>query len=167
MERDLIAIGMITKVHGTEGEVLVHPYTDELPSLLELNQVYLKGEEGRKVEVLQIRNDRRGVLLKLRGVEERETAQKMVGKTLGVERKDLPPLPSEIYFTFEVIGLKVVTESGENLGEIADVLKFPAQDVYLVKDGVKETLIPAIDTIVKKIDLEDRKMVISPMEGLF
>lgn len=163
--RNLFSIGKITKVHGIQGEVLVSPFLEDSSPFFQWNHFYLGGEEERRVEVHRIRNENRGILLQLRGIEDRESAKKLIGKTLEVEREDLPDLPEGTFFTFEVLGLKVVTEKGEEIGEIVEILKLPAHDVYLVKKGEKEVLIPAIDSVVMRVDLENRKMVVATMES--
>jgi 16S rRNA processing protein RimM len=172
---DLIAIGRVAKVHGNQGEVIVLPFSDDTTPFLTLNQVFLDGDERKKIESCRDipgnfstnGNVRKKIFLQFQGIENRDMAQELVGKTLEVERKDLPSLPEGTFFTFEILGLKVVTDSDEYVGEIVDVLKPPAQDVYLVKTDKGEILIPAIDSVVKKIDMKNRLMVISPLEGLF
>jgi 16S rRNA processing protein RimM len=171
---DLIAIGKIAKVHGTSGEVIVLPFSDDTTPFLTLNHVFINGEERKRIEACRdvhgnsstIRNAKKELFLQFQGINDRDMAQKLVGKTLEVERKDLPSLPEGTFFTFEILGLKVVTDSNKYVGAVVDILKLPGQDVYLVKTDKGEILIPAIDSVVKKIDLKDRSMVITPMEGL-
>lgn len=164
--KDLIAIGKIARAHGLNGEVLVVPFSRDLSPFHQLNHFYFSEERERRVEVLSVRNINNGFLLQFQGIVDRDTAERLVGKILEVERSDLPSLPEGTFFTYEFIGLQVKTDKGEDVGEILDILKLPAHDVYLVKKGEKEILIPAIDSVVKSVDLENRKMVISPMAGL-
>ena len=67
----------------------------------------------------------------------------------------------------QIVGLQVVTEDGERLGEIVDVYLLPANDVYVVKQGEREVLLPAIEDVVKKIDLDKSTMTVARVEGLW
>ena len=162
---DLIAVGKVAKAHGRYGEVLVLPFSEDSSSILELNHVYLTGKTSKRVEVLGARIERRGILLLLEGIADRETAKEIVGNTLEVKKNDLPLLPEDTFFTFEVMGLNVETEAGEEVGKVEEILKIREQDVYLVRKEENEILIPAIDSVVKKIDLKSRKMIITSLEG--
>ena len=86
---------------------------------------------------------------------------------LYADRSDLGELPEGVYYIVDLIGLKVYTESGEYVGEIADVFNAGASDIYDVKrDGKKNLLLPVIDDVVKKVDIENGKVIVNIMEGL-
>lgn len=83
------------------------------------------------------------------------------------ELSAVSPLDEKEYLVKEILGLQVVTEDGEYLGEIVDVYLLPANDVYVVRHGESEILLPAIEDVVKKIDLERRTLVAVRIEGLW
>jgi len=167
-EEELVAIGKVVKSQGTRGEVRVLPLTDFPHRFDDLKEAYLTGgnKECLKVCLEKVRHQRGMIIIKFRGVETRGESQALVGKMLQLERKDLIPLKESSYYIFQIVGLKVVTEEGNLIGEVEEVLKFPGQDIYLVKGEEYETWIPAVKEIVRQIDLEGRKMVIRPIPGL-
>ena len=76
------------------------------------------------------------------------------------------PLPEGTYYTFELIGMDVVTEEGERLGRLSDVWSMPAQDVYVVEREGKEILVPALQTIIREVDLPHQRMTVNLPDGL-
>ncbi|MCK5329207.1 MAG: 16S rRNA processing protein RimM, partial [Candidatus Latescibacteria bacterium] len=76
------------------------------------------------------------------------------------------PLPEGTYYTFELIGLEVVTEEGERLGRLSDVWSMPAQDVYVVDREGKEILVPALRSIIRDVDLPRQRMTVNLPDGL-
>jgi 16S rRNA processing protein RimM len=75
-------------------------------------------------------------------------------------------LPEGQYYTFQLIGLDVVTTEGKRIGQITDIMSTPSNDVYIVEGKRGEILIPAIEDVVKSIDLKKGKIVIEAIEGL-
>ena len=86
---------------------------------------------------------------------------------LEIEKKDVPALPKGEYYIFDIVGLKVKTTEGENLGEIKEVIKYPSNDVYVISHRGKQYDLPAIKEIIKKIDLKEGIMVVQPLPGLW
>ena len=102
-------------------------------------------------------------IIKLEGVEDRDQAEAIRGQILRIERPEIPPPPEGAYYDFQIIGLRAVTTDGRELGRVEHILRTGANDVYELDSGV---LIPAVDTIVREIDLEEGRILIEPMEGL-
>ena len=90
----------------------------------------------------------------------------LVGRELYVRRSQLPPLADDEFYWFDLIGLRVVTDEGLELGRLENIMETGSNDVYLVRAEGKEYLIPAIEEVVKAIDLDAGVMTISPLEGL-
>lgn len=130
--------------------------------------IYLGRDEGHttyyKVTASQLHKG--SILLGLDGVETMSGAGELVGNHVFVETKTLEDLPDGEYYWFQIIGLDVVTEDGRLLGKVAEILPTGSNDVYIVRDGSKEYLIPAIAEVVRNIDVSGGMMVISPMKGL-
>ena len=107
------------------------------------------------------------IILKLEGIDSPEQAKKFRGALLQVSRQELWPLQDGVYYHFEIVGLEVVTADGSALGEVTEVLTTGGNDVYVVKDKLgNEYLVPAIRSVVKKIDTGAGLMIIEPLPGL-
>ena len=103
----------------------------------------------------------------MKGIDSIEDVERYKGKDLVIERKDALPLKEDEYFIGDLIGIRVVTENGEELGRVKDVLQTGANDVYVVeREGEKEVLLPAIRECILKVDLEKGEMRVHVMEGL-
>ena len=99
-------------------------------------------------------------------MDSRVAAERLTGAYINIEREECQELPENTYYAFELVGLEVITTDGRRLGVLEEVLEYPANDVYVVMDGPKEYLIPAVAEIIKKVDIKNRVMKIEPMEGL-
>ena len=106
------------------------------------------------------------VLLKLSGVEDRDSAEGFRGAYVQVERGSVVPLPEGSYYDFEIVGLNVETTSGDSIGKVVDVLRTGANAVYVARIGDREILIPAVRAIVKSVEPSVGRMVIDPPPGL-
>ncbi|MCI7767733.1 MAG: ribosome maturation factor RimM [Oscillospiraceae bacterium] len=161
-----LEIGKIVAVQGLKGEVRVDPWCDSPDFLCEFEQLYFnKGETP--VTVVKARPHKNIVLMKIEGVDTPEDAQKLRGKILYMDREDVE-LEEGCYFVQDLIGLEVVdADDGRVYGKLSQVTATGANDVYHIKDGDKEYLIPAIPDVVVKTDIEGGKLIIRKMEGLF
>ena len=165
---DLLQVGVITTTHGVRGEVKVFPTTDDPNRFRKLKEVILDdGKETRTLEIASVKFFKNLVILKFKGIDNINDVEKYRRATLWVTRENAVPLEENEYFIADLIGLCVVTEEGEDLGKIKDVMQTGANDVYVIEqtDG-QELLIPAIKDCVKKVDLENRIMTIYLMPGL-
>ncbi len=130
-----------------------------------LETVYL-GEELEPVAVEGQRSSRDRIILKLCGVEHRDEAGKLRGKLLYVPVEEAVPLEEDEYYLHEILGLEAWTADGEFLGCVEDVLFTGSNDVYVVKNGDQELLIPAISDVVREIDTERGRLTVQLMQGL-
>ena len=108
----------------------------------------------------------RGVLLSLQGIESRNDAERLRGATLEIPGDQVLPLAENEYYYFQLIGLQVVAESGESIGKVEDIISYPANDVFVVRMGEREVLIPDVPDIICKVDLQNGCLVINPLPGL-
>lgn len=166
--RTLLAVGKIVKPFGIRGELVVLPMTSSPARFRKLKQVLVGPTDARVAEygILSARVEPRGVRITLRGITDRTTAEKLVGSLLFVDEKDAVRLPKGTYFIHNIIGLRVIGENGEAIGVVKDVLKYPANDVYVVKRNGNEVLLPAVKEFIKKIDMESRTMKVRLIEGM-
>ncbi len=166
-----IVIGKIVKASGIRGEVMVQPLTDFPERYRTLQKVFLAAEGNRgitgTVGVESARKQGEHWIVKFAGVDDRSAAEALVGADLEVERSEAAPLPDGKMYAFDIVGLDVVTDQGRHVGQVKEVLRLPSHDLYVVEDPQgRETMVPAVDAIVTKIDLAGRRMVIRPPEGL-
>jgi len=167
MDGDLVAIGKVARPYQGRGLLRITPLTDFPDRFSNLAKVFVVGEEETRILTVE-RAERKGktVLLKFAGVETREEAWELVGCMLEVPEEELVPLPSGTYYIFQLIGMRALTEEGEFLGELSDVISTPANDLYVLKRGGQEVLIPAVKDVVKAVDVEKGEIVIAPIPGL-
>jgi 16S rRNA processing protein RimM len=164
----MVSIGFICRAWGIKGELLVEPLTDNPKRFSRLKKVYIVvSGKNQTFDIQSSRVFKKRILLKLIGIDTPEEAKKLVNCYLEIEKKDVPALPKGEYYIFDIVGLKVKTTEGENLGEIKEVIKYPSNDVYVVSHKGKQYDLPAIKEIIKKIDLKEGVMVVQPLPGLW
>jgi 16S rRNA processing protein RimM len=162
-----VTIGQITRVRGIKGEMVVVPLTDDPQRYFDLQRVTISKEEAvREFDIETVREHRGKILLRLKQVDNPEEARKLVGGFVEVEKEQVVKLPPGRYFVFDLVGLEVFTTQGQKIGKIKEIISLPANDVYVVQGDEKQYDIPALKTVVKKIDIQKGKMIIEPMEGL-
>ena len=148
---------------GVRGELKVEPLTD-------FSRRFQPGAtvcaSGVTYTVRRARPHRGALLLELEGIETREQAETLRGLLLEVPEEGLASLPQGRYYRFQILGMEVVDREGRSLGRVEEVLDTGANDVYLVRDREGELLIPAIDSVVKEVDVAGRRMVVELIEGL-
>jgi len=167
MKPDLVAIGKITKPHGIRGELKVVSSFDLKEFLAHFSRLWLvRAEQGESFSVEWVRGRGRSVILKLQDVDDPAAAERFRDWEVAVPRDTLPSLPAGQYYSFQLVGLMVVTEGGEGVGRIREVLPMPAHDVYRVRGKRGEVLIPAVKEFVVEIDLDQGRVVIRSLEGL-
>ena len=123
--------------------------------------------EGRPSRVVRARKIKGGLRVHLDLVNDRTHAESLRGALLTVPRDEVPPLPEGSYYHFQIVGIDVWTEGGECLGTVREILPTGGNDVYVVRDADgKEVLLPALEGVVRQVDLEANRMVVSLPEGL-
>lgn len=163
-QSDRVTIGRVGAAQGIHGEMRIIPLTDFPERFQELKEVTV-GDELLHIE--SCRHHKNFILLKFREYPVREDAMALTGRMLTVAREDAVPLKEGEYYTFDIIGLKVVDEHGRSLGTITNVLRTGANDVYQMEDvDGKDVLIPALKSVVKEIDLPKGRMVVALPEEL-
>ncbi len=162
-----LTIGVILSSVGLQGEVKCALMTDFPERFLGLSSVVVEAKEGRKtLHVKRVRHASHFVYLMFEESSSREDADLLRGLRVQVLESERAPLPKDHYYQYELEGVSVFLEEGTHLGTLTSVLETGGNDVYLVKKEDREYLIPALKSVVKKIDLVKREMVICPMDGL-
>jgi 16S rRNA processing protein RimM len=164
----LITIGKALKPWGVKGEVKVQSLTDFPERFKDLRRVFLVSPQGKEIvcAVESVRSMGGMPLLLLAGYDSPEKAKAIANWLIKIPQEEAVPLPEGQYYWFELIGMVVLSEEGERLGEITDIFETGSNDVYVMKRGRREVYIPATKEIVKQIDRQARTMIIHLMEGL-
>jgi 16S rRNA processing protein RimM len=163
-----VALGKILRAWGVKGELLIFPLTGDLERFAQVEKVFISDLKGRE-EVYRIKRSRifQGkVLLQLEGIEDREKANSLRGKYLEIPKEDVPCLPEGKYYLFDLIGSQVESLKGEKIGEVKEVLSFPANYILVVRKERKEYYIPFTKDVIKKIGIKEKLITIEPISGL-
>lgn len=165
---DLLQVGVITSTHGVRGEVKVFPTTDDPARFKKLKQVILDdGKQQIDLEIASVKFFKNMVILKFKGIDNINDVEKYRRAALLVTRENAVPLAENEYFIADLIGLSAVSDEGEELGTITDVLQTGANDVYVVTTPQKEEiLVPAIKECILAVDLDERRMQLHLLPGL-
>lgn len=161
-----LAVARVVAPWGSRGEVKVEVLTDFPERFAWTRQLYLG--EGRPValEGYRMQGDRFAIL-KLAGCDDRRAASALRGQLLQVPVEEAAPLAEGEYYFYQILGLEVWTTGGEHLGRVGEILSTGSNDVYLVRGERGEILLPAIAQVIRRIDLEEGRLIIEPMPGLW
>jgi 16S rRNA processing protein RimM len=164
----LISLGVITKVRGTKGEVVVglkSRYKKHFSSIKK-GVISVSGGRDFDIEIENLWFHGEKLIAKFKGCDTIEQAEKMVENEVLISEKDLLPQGDNDFYIFQLIGLKVFIKGGEFLGEIRDILCTGGTDVLVVERSKKEYLIPMAEEYLENIDIDNKKIIIKPPEGL-
>ena len=165
---ELYQVGAITQTHGIRGEVKVFPMTDDVSRFKNMKELILDtGKEQIVLEVTSARPQKNLVILKFKGIDNINDVEKYRKKSLYVTRENAVKLKKDEYFIADLIGMKVSTDEGEELGTLSDVMQTGANDVYVISmtDG-EEVLVPAIRDCIRDVDVEQGQMCVHLLPGL-
>lgn len=163
-----LQVGVIASTHGVHGEVKIFPTTDDVRRFKKLKEVILDtGKENRILEIESVKFFKQFAILKFRGIDTIDEAEKYRRKSLYVTRENAVRLQKDEYFIADLIGVKVLDEQEQELGTLEDVIETGANDVYQIrlKDG-RQLLLPAIKECVLDVDVEAGRMKIHILDGL-
>ena len=158
MKERFIEAGEIVNTHGVRGEVKILPWTDSAEFLAKFRTLYI---DGAPVRVLAARVHKQTVLALHEGVD---AAMRLKGRRVFIDRADAK-LPKGGYFIQDIIGAEVVTEDGESVGKLTEVIDAPASMVYVVK-GERERLIPAVPEFILRTDADAGVITVRLIEGM-
>lgn len=164
-----LEIGQIVNTFGVKGQVKVVPFTDDIKQFGKLKELYLeKNNQLQLVHIEQVSFHKNMVILKIKEIDTMEEAEKHKNCLLKIDRKNARKLPKDTYFIVDLIGLDVYTdEDNKLLGKVNDIYNNGSSDIYVVKDEMgKQILLPAINEVLKKIDLDNGKIIVHLIKGL-
>ncbi|MSQ47722.1 MAG: 16S rRNA processing protein RimM [Deltaproteobacteria bacterium] len=164
----LIPLGRLVNTHGIRGDVRLLPHSFPCRTLYPGLTVFLQDAQGQLFthKVVGARPRAPFVILTLDGVDSIDRAETLRDMTVAVEETVLPPLEDGEFYYYQVIGLAVRTTAGTDIGEITQVFFSGGHDIWVVRQGEKEYLIPVIEDIVRSIDIPGKQAIIEPLAGL-
>ncbi|MCR2042793.1 ribosome maturation factor RimM [Anaerosalibacter massiliensis] len=164
---DYIQVGKIINTQGIKGEIKIYPFTDNIYRFDELKKVYI-GERKVLVCIENVWYKKEFIILKLEGYDNINEVLKFKNEYLYIDERDRVRLPKNSYFIFDIVGCNVLDSSKNSIGIVTEVIKNTGNDIYIVKNKCnnKEYLIPAVKQFIKKIDIENKKIIIEPIKGL-
>jgi 16S rRNA processing protein RimM len=171
MDRELterFQVGVIASTHGLRGEVKVFPTTQFPDRFLDLEDVILvTPREERRLVIRSVKFFKKFVILGFEGLDRIEDVEKLRGFSLEIDREDAIPLEEDEYYVADLIGIRVLTQDGIQIGTFRDVIETGANDVYAVaRPGQKDLLLPAIDDCILEVRPEEGYMTVYIMPGL-
>lgn len=165
MPEQYLEVGKITNTHGIMGEVRVQPWADSPEFLCQFETLYVDKSHW-PIQVERARIHKNMVILKLQGVTDVPSALAMRNAILYIDRADAR-LPEGSFFLADLMGLEARdAQSGQVLGKIDDILNLPANNVYVVRGGAREILIPAVSQFIEETNVAGGYVRINMMEGL-
>ena len=162
-------IGKITGTHGIRGAMRVFPTTEDPSRFERLKEIIVETRGERKAfHIQKVAFHKQFVLLTVKEITDINVAELYKNGRILIPDAMAIPLGEDEYYNRDLYGLKVVTEEGEELGELTEIFPTGSNDVYVVKkDGKgKELLLPAIKDCIKNVDLENGVMTVKLLEGL-
>jgi len=161
-----LAVGKLGRPHGVRGEIFLHILTD-FPDRLKDGITVFLGLDHKPIEILSHRWHVNALLLSFADYNTPEAVATLTNQYVFVKAEDRPPLPDGEYYHHQIIGLKVVDEQGQILGTLTQILETGANDVYVVlpPQGA-EILLPAIEDVILRVDLDLGQIVVRLMPGL-
>lgn len=153
---EFVMVGRIGAPFGVHGFVHVHSFTEPSARLMEYQTWHLKEPKRWQSYVVEARRPHgKGFVAKFQGIDNRDDAARLTNLDIGVLREDLPELPEGGFYWVDLIGLRVVTELGAELGEVTEIFETGSNDVLVVKGESKEHLIPYVpDDYILQVDLK-------------
>lgn len=163
-----LEIGQIVNTFGIKGMVKVKPFTDNIERFSNLEKIYIKNKSGQtEYKIQEVKYHKNMVLIKFEGIENPEQADLLRNSYLIVDRETEEPLEPGRYYIVDMIGLDVFTDENEYLGKLEDIYNTGSNDIYVVKNELgKQVLLPAIEDVIKNIDMDNKKVIVHLIPGL-
>ncbi len=164
-----LQVGIISSTHGVHGEVKVFPTTDDVNRFKKLKEALLRLPTGEQLplKIVSVKFFKQFAILKFEGYDSINDIEKYRGLSLYVARENAVRLAKDEYYIADLIGMRVVDEEGQELGELTDVMETGANDVYVItKPDGSELLLPAISQCILHVDVEEGFMRVHVLEGL-
>ncbi|WP_312355397.1 ribosome maturation factor RimM [Aminipila sp.] len=159
-----IKIGQIVNAVALKGEVKVYNYSDYKERFEELDYIYA---EENKIKIENVRYMKEMIILKLEGINDRNSAEALKGKDVYIGEDQLRALPEDTYYIRDLIGLEIKDQDNQKIGVLKDVIQNSAQDLYEIElENKKITLLPAVEEFILDINVQEKFIKVKLIEGL-
>ena len=164
---DRFVVGQIVNTHGLRGDLKIKPFTSSPEDFEDFESLLIEGEGEKKFYIENVRYVKGLVLLKFEGLEDINAAEKYKNRELYRLRSDYGALEEGEHFIVDLIGLEVVDAIHGPVGRIKDVITNGAQDLYVVaREGKPDFLIPVVKAFVKKVEMDEGRVLVQLIEGM-
>jgi 16S rRNA processing protein RimM len=163
-QTDHVSVGRILGPHGTSGQLTARIYSDAPNRFDPGEKLFCNGSLLHILYSNRTRGDQ--IILQFEDFDSVDAARTLVGQWLTILKETVAQLSEGEYFHFQLLGMRVVTDLDEELGEISEVLETGSNDVYLVEGDSGQILLPAISSVVLEVNLEQNVMLVHLMDGL-
>ncbi|MGL4358039.1 MULTISPECIES: ribosome maturation factor RimM [unclassified Cetobacterium] len=164
---DLLSVGRVSGTHHLKGAIKVTSNLDDLEPL-NGSKVMVELPSG-DVKILTVKKASNMVdkkwILEFEELTNKTDANSIQNGVIKV-RRDILGIEEDEFLANDVLGMKAITEDGENIGEVVDVYETAAHDIYVIEDDEYETMIPDVEVFIKKIDFEKREILVSLIDGM-
>jgi 16S rRNA processing protein RimM len=166
-----LLLGEVLRPHGVRGELKTRVLTDYPERIGDMETVYLadneQGDKAKPYAIEGVRMNQEYALIKLKGIDDRDQADRLRALYVMVAMDDAIPLEEGEFYLYQIIGLRIITEDGETFGTLTEVMETGANDVYIIdSERYGEVLIPAIESVILKTDIEAGTITVRLPEGL-
>jgi 16S rRNA processing protein RimM len=166
INKSFIAVGKILRAFGNSGWLKISIYSELSGRLHNIKVIYLNGIEGMEGRILKNVKEENDPLIKLKGIDSREEAKKLVGSEIFLPEEESISLPEDTYFSHDLIGLEVVDLKHGKIGFVKEILEMGGNDILVVRSKKREVLIPAVAEYVKSVDVEEGKIAVQLLDGM-
>lgn len=166
--KEYLELGQIVNTRGLRGELKVNSFSEDPKRFEKLDKILVKTKQGNvEYEIERVAYSKNQVILKLKGIDHIDYAEKLRNCMIIIHRDNLEPLKPGQYYIADLIGLEVFTDENQYLGTVDDIYNTGSNDIYVIKseDG-RQRLLPGIPDVIKNVDLENGKITVHLMEGL-
>lgn len=168
MKQKYFEIGQIVNTFGIKGVIKVNPFTDDVSEFEKIKEILIeKNKELIEFQVEEAKLHKNQVLLKLKGINDINEAEKLKGCYIKLPREKAKKLPKDTYFIADLIGVEVYSDDGKLLGKVNDIYNTGSADIYEIKDELgKQILLPGTKEVIKQIDVDNEKIIVHLIDGL-
>lgn len=162
-----LSIGRFGRAHGVRGELRFWPHNADSETLkVGLTLRVGQAASGQSVTITALRFDAKGPVIRIAEIEQREALMALGGQAAFVARTDLPELAEDEIYISDLLGLPVRTVDGRSVGHLHDIFEAGASQIFVIRDGSQEYLVPNVEAFVERLDPAAQEIVIRPIEGL-